>query len=59
MKFEIKGTFKQQGEDQGYTKLLNAENEKMAREKIYSLFGGKQKIARRNITISEIKEAKK
>ncbi len=58
MKFEIKGTYKQKKEDNKFTKIVNAEKEENAREKILSLMGGKQKIPRRNINIKEIKEVK-
>lgn len=56
-KFEIKGTFKQKKEGV-FTKIVNAENEEKAKEKTLSLLGGKQKICRRNIIITEIKEVK-
>lgn len=55
--FEAKGTYTKNGTTT-FVKTIKAENEKMAREYIYSLIGGKQKITRKNILIEEIKEAK-
>ena len=55
--FEAKGTYNKNGTTK-FSKTVKAENEKMAREYIYSLVGGKQKISRRNINIEEVVEAK-
>jgi len=55
--FEAKGTYNK-SKTVKFTKKIKATNEKLAREYTYSLIGGKQKIARRNINIEEIKEAK-
>jgi large subunit ribosomal protein LX len=56
--FEAKGTYTKKGKENKYTKKIEAENEKMAKEKIYATFGGKQKIRRGNIKISELTAAK-
>ena len=58
MKFEIVGTTLEKGKEQRFTKFLEAENEKMAREKLFSLMGSKHKIKRRHITIETAKGAK-
>jgi ribosomal protein L20A (L18A) len=55
--FEITGTYVQNGNNK-FTKKVRADNEKMAKEYAFSLFGGKQKIPRKNIKIESIKEAK-
>jgi len=55
--FEAKGTFGKEGVSK-FTKTVKAENEKMAREYIYSLIGGKQNISRRDITIETIEVGK-
>ena len=55
--FEAKGTYNKNGITK-VAKQVHAENEKMAKEYIYSLVGGKQKIPRRKINIEEIVEAK-
>ncbi|MDD4250605.1 MAG: 50S ribosomal protein L18Ae [Candidatus ainarchaeum sp.] len=61
-KFEITGTYKQPGSykqkdaEKKFTKNVNSENEETAKEKVFSLIGGKQRIIRRNITILEVKE---
>ena len=56
--FKARGTYTQKKEKHHFAKEISAENEKLAREKIYAEFGGKQRITRRNINIEEIKEAK-
>jgi ribosomal protein L20A (L18A) len=58
MKFEAKGTFTINGETHKFTKEIEAANEKMAKEKIYAEFGGKNGVARHYIEITEIKGAK-
>ena len=55
--FEAKGTYQKNGTAK-FTKTVKAENEKMAKEYIYSLIGGKQNISRRKITIETIEGAK-
>ena len=56
--YEAKGTFLKNGVKGVYTKTVQALNEKLAKEKIYTLIGGKQKIKRGKMTIDEIKEGK-
>ena len=55
--FEAVGTYNKNGTTK-FTKTVKAENEKMAREYIYSLIGGKQQIGRRNINIETLQGAK-
>ena len=56
--FEAKGTYAKNGVVQKFAKEVHAENEKLAREKVLSLVGGKQRIRRKDITISEVTVAK-
>ena len=56
--YEAKGSFEKNGEKGVFTKNVEAANENLAKEKIYTLIGGKQKIKRAKIIIDEIKEAK-
>jgi large subunit ribosomal protein LX len=56
--YETKGTFEKNGETGKFTKIVQAISEKLAKEKIFTLIGGKQKIKRRQIKINEVKEAK-
>lgn len=56
--FEAKGTFEKKGEKQKFTKTVKAASEKLAKEKVLSQIGGKQKIKRANIKIEGIKETK-
>ena len=56
--FEVKGLFRERGEDKKFTKQLSAENENRAREKCYSIMGSKHKAKRIHISIESVKEAK-
>jgi len=53
--YEIVGEYKINKQNKKYTKSIKAINENMAKEKIYTEIGAKQKIKRRDITIKEIK----
>ena len=57
MKFVATGTFLKNKEENKFTKNLEATNEKAAREKIYAEFGSKNNLKRKDIKITEIKEA--
>jgi large subunit ribosomal protein LX len=56
-KYEVKGTYKTKGVTHNFSTNLTAENEKMAKEKIYSVIGGKQSIRRNDVKIIELKVA--
>ncbi|MFA5357454.1 MAG: 50S ribosomal protein L18Ae [archaeon] len=56
--FEVKGIYEKKGENQKFTKIVKAASEKMAKEKVLSQMGGKQRVKRANITIEEVKETK-
>lgn len=56
--YEIKGTYTKSGVKEKYTKTIEAKSEKLAKEKAYSLIGGKQKILRIHMTVDEIKVIK-
>jgi ribosomal protein L20A (L18A) len=56
MQFEIKGKIKSR--ELEFKKILDAENEKMVREKFYSLIGSKQRVPRRDIEIIKMEEKK-
>lgn len=58
MKFEAKGTFVNRGENQAFHTFVEAENEKMASEKVYGNMGSKQGLRRTYILIKEIKMVK-
>ncbi len=57
--FEISGKFIEKNIEKKFTKEISALNEKFAIEKLVSQFGSRHKIARRNISIKEVKEIKK
>ncbi len=52
--FEVKGTYKKSTEAKKFTKSVKAESEKLAKEKIFSQIGGKQRIPRRMIIIESV-----
>ena len=54
--FEAKGTISMRKEEKKFSKKVKAFNEGHARELVYSLFGSKNKLKRRNIQIIEVKE---
>jgi ribosomal protein L20A (L18A) len=56
--YEISGEFLEKGNKKKFTKHVKAQNEKFAIEKTMALFGSKQKIKRRHITVNEAKEYK-
>lgn len=58
MKYEAKGIFRKRGIAQQFTKILSAENEKMATEKIYAELGSSQRLKRHDITIETIQVTK-
>ncbi|MDD3083597.1 MAG: 50S ribosomal protein L18Ae [Candidatus ainarchaeum sp.] len=58
-KFEVKGEYKQKNEKNKFVKIINCKNQEDAKENVFSLIGGKQKIPRRNIKILEITEVTK
>jgi large subunit ribosomal protein LX len=56
--FEVQGTIKSSKMQKKFTKQVSSLNENTAMEKIFSLFGSKNKLKRRDIEINEVKEVK-
>jgi large subunit ribosomal protein LX len=56
-KFVVTGTFKAGHSWEKFTKNVESQNDKNAREKVYSLFGSKHGIKRDLIKINEVCEA--
>jgi len=54
--FVVKGTFKAGHEWETFTKNVESQNEKNAREKVYSIFGSKHRIKRFLIKINDVTE---
>lgn len=54
MKFEISGTFKMGTEDRPFTRTIEADNEKLAREKTLGLLGSEHRVKRKDIQIGSI-----
>jgi len=54
--FVVKGTFKAGHEWEKFTKNVESQNEKNAREKVYSIFGSKHRIKRFLIKINDVTE---
>ncbi|MBP2031228.1 large subunit ribosomal protein LX [Methanohalophilus levihalophilus] len=55
--FVVKGTFKAGHDWEKFTKNVESQNEKNAREKVYSIFGSKHGIKRSLINIDVVNEA--
>ena len=55
--FIVEGKFKAGIQWEKFSKEIEAENSKNAKEKVYSVFGSKHRIERRLITIESVKEA--
>ncbi len=55
--YEVRGSYNKNGKHT-FTVKMNAQSEKLAKEKTFAEFGGKQGLTRRHITIDEIKVAK-
>ncbi len=53
MKFKMQGTMKINKKEQKFSKIIEAENEKMALQKLYSLIGNSHGLTRRNIKIEK------
>ena len=56
MKFEITGAFKTLEGWQKFRKTVEANNEKYAIEKVYSLIGSNHKVQRHLIKIEDVKQ---
>lgn len=56
--FEAKGKLVKRDFERSFSKKVEAVNERNARELVFSLFGSKNKLKRRNILINELKEVK-
>jgi large subunit ribosomal protein LX len=56
MKFEITGAFKTLEGWQKFKKVVEANNEKYALEKVYSLIGSNHKVQRHLIKIEDVKQ---
>ena len=54
MKFEITGTFRIGDGRQNFTKLVEAESEKLAQLKVLSKLGSDHKVKRRDIEIKAV-----
>ncbi len=55
MKFEVKGRMKIKGSYRPFTRVVEAQTENFAKQKIFSLFGSEHGIKRRFIIIESIK----
>ena len=55
--FIVKGTFKAGNDWEKYTKNVESQNEKNAREKVFSIFGSKHGIKRYLVKIDSVTEA--
>lgn len=58
MNFELKGEYFEKTDWKKFSRIVNASSEKLAKEKLFSLFGSEHKVPRRRVKISEVKEVK-
>lgn len=56
--FEVQGKIKNGQKEKNFLKQVSSLNENTAIEKVFGLFGSKNKIKRRDIWIHEVKEVK-
>ena len=56
-KYVVKGNYNEKGKLKTFTKEVEAQNERFARELIFNFFGSKQGVTRRNLRIKEAKQA--
>ena len=57
MDFEVKGKLKKKGILEGFTRVVEAASEKLAREKLNCLFGSEHKTSRRHIIIESVNKS--
>ncbi len=53
--FEFKGTYKEHTSWKNFTRTLEAENEKRAKELLQSYFGSEHHVAKRHLKIESVK----
>ena len=58
MRFELKGEFARKGQIEKFTKTIEAQSEKRAREKALSLLGSEHNARRRFVKFHSINELK-
>lgn len=58
MRFELRGKIKIKDEWRPFTRVIEADTEKFAREKLYSLFGSEHGLKRRFVIIDSVEKAK-
>lgn len=57
MRFLFRGWFMKKGKKYKFTKELEAESEKLAIEKLFSLLGSNHKVKRRHIHVESVEKA--
>lgn len=58
MKFELNGKYLEKGNWKKFSRIIEANSDKLAREKAFCLFGSEHKVQRRHIKIDSVKEYK-
>jgi large subunit ribosomal protein LX len=56
--YEVKGKYQEKQDWKPYTKVITAQNEKQAEERIYTIIGSKHRLKRMYIKIDSISEHK-
>ncbi len=54
--FEVHGTLKMGTDEKNFTKKVMAHNQKNAIERVFTLFGSKNKLKRKKINVKEVKQ---
>lgn len=55
--YTVSGEFETSGGLQQFTRTIEAPNESVARERVFSQFGSEHNVTRRRVTVTEITEA--
>lgn len=56
--YELKGEFLEKGAKRKFSKVVSAQNEKYAKEKVFALLGSKHRIRRRFVNFESVGEYK-
>ncbi|MDY6779339.1 MAG: 50S ribosomal protein L18Ae [Halobacteria archaeon] len=57
MKYVVTGTFYPGGDEREFTKRVEADNEDVARERVYTDLGSKHRLKRTQIEVESVEEA--
>ena len=55
-RFSVRGTFRPGGEERSFTREIDAENDGVARERVFSQLGSEHGLSRTQIAVDEVEE---